>query len=147
MRRTAGYTAAALLLAGCISPHGAAVVDTDPAAWRTTATVELRNGDTTGRRELRIVVRHNLDFGSDTLTVALAVTSPDSLVFRDTLRLRLPERTTASALGTDASIPYREGVVLSHEGDYKFDFTPLRSVRGIEAIGVEMIQKEPNGKR
>lgn len=68
--RTA-LAAAALLAAGCMSPHGAVATDVNSASWSDPAPLTLANADTTTLRDVNLFLRCNDRFAEDSLTVRI----------------------------------------------------------------------------
>lgn len=139
--------AAVVCLSACDVPHTTVTADTDPLRWSEAAALSLHNDDTTALHDLRLLIRYNTAFQADTLALEIAAEAPDSVVYRDTVRLRVPHSTAAAALKRDLSVPYRCDVRFPQAGEYHLCVMPLAPVRGVEAVGVEMITKHSNGKR
>ena len=137
--RTA-LAAAAFLAAGCVSPHGAVATDVNSASWRDSAPVTLANADTTTLRDIALFLRCNDRFAEDTLTVRIATVTPDSLRFGEWFLLVIPHPKGPAALMREAAIPYRRRIRLTQHGDYRCSVTPVRPVRGVEAVGVDLQQ-------
>lgn len=141
MRRPAAYiaaAAAALLAGGCVSPQQSAATDVNPLRWDSRAEIRLPNADTVTLRDATIFLRCNDRFTEDTLTVRIATLTPDSLRFGEWFRLVIVRPEGPAALVREAAIPYRRRIRLSEAGDYRFDITPVRPVRGIEAVGIDL---------
>lgn len=126
------------LLVGCTAPQGIYFADTDAASWQEPVAVAVPNADTLSARDLAIVLRCNESFRDDTLTLHISVLAPDTLRFAEPYTLRIPRSRSAAAVSREATIPYRLRTVLADSGTYRFSFTPTRSVRGIEAIGLSI---------
>ena len=143
MKRSAGHIAAvtaALLAGSCISPHQSAVTDVNPARWDSRAEIRLPNADTVSLRDAVIFLRSNDRFAEDTLTVRIATVTPDSLRFGEWFLLVIPHPKGPAALMCEAAIPYRRRIRLTQHGDYRCSVTPVRPVRGVEAVGVDLQQ-------
>lgn len=132
----AGAFIAAGLLFGCASPRGSYFTDTSPDSWRKSITVAFPNADTLSTREISIALRCNEMFRDDTLSLHVALLSPDSLRYEEPVVLRIPRGRYAAPVSREIVIPYRQNSVLADSGEYLFTFTPMRSVRGIEAVGL-----------
>ena len=137
--RTA-LAATAFLAAGCVSPHGAVATDVNSASWRDSAPITLANADTTTLRDIALFLRCNDRFAEDTLTVRIATVTPDSLRFGEWFLLVIPHPKGPAALMREAAIPYRRRIRLTQHGDYRCSVTPVRPVRGVEAVGVDLQQ-------
>ena len=133
---------AALLATGCLSPHQSAVTDVDAASWREAAHLTLPNSDTTTLRDLELFLRCNDLFTEDTLTVRIAVVTPDSLRHEEPFGLVFPPAHTPAALTREADIPYRRRVRFARTGDYLITITPGRPVRGVEAVGINIVKSQ-----
>lgn len=142
MKRSAAHIAAAavaaLLAGSCVSPHQSAATDVDPVRWDSRAEIRLPNADTVTLRDAVIFLRCNDRFTEDTLTVRIATITPDSLRFGEWFLLVIPRSEGPAALMREASIPYRRRICLTQSGDYRCIITPIRPVRGIEAIGIDL---------
>lgn len=145
MRLPAGHIAAALaalLSAGCISPHHSAATDVDPHRWTQGAEILVSDADTVTLHDAALFLRCNDRFDEDTLTVRIAVTSPDSLRCEEHFRMVIPRPKGPAALMREAVIPYRRRICFARSGDYRFTVTPLRPVRGVEAMGINLTKSE-----
>lgn len=112
------------------------MTDVDAVAWSKPTTVTFANTDTTARRDVSLLLRLNDHFTADTLTVSIALHTPDSLHFREDFRLTIPLRQAPSSITREVTIPYRRRVVFDRAGDYLFTIIPSRSVTGVEAVGI-----------
>ena len=124
MKRSAGHiaaVAAALLAGSCVSPHQSAVTDVNPARWDSRAEIRLPNADTVSLRDAVIFLRCNDRFAEWFLLV-------------------IPHPKGPAALMREAAIPYRRRIRLTQHGDYRCSVTPVRPVRGVEAVGVDLQQ-------
>lgn len=126
------------LAAGCVSPHQSAAADVDPGCWIAGAQIVLHNADTVTLRDAVVFLRCNDRFTEDTLTVRIATVAPDSLRFEETFLLDIPGTGTPAALAQEIDIPYRRRICFGQAGDYRFTVTPVRPVRGIEAVGIDL---------
>ena len=81
MRRGLFAAAAALLLsgvAGCALDSWSAAADVNPSEWAAGAGILFPNADSLARYDATLFLRCNDRFAEDTLTVRIAVTTPDS---------------------------------------------------------------------
>ena len=108
----------------------------DPVSWKDPAGIVLANADTTSLRDLTLFLRCNDRFAEDTLTVRIAVTTPDSLRSEELFLLAIPRTPSPAALVREAAVPYRRAIRLGRTGDYRFTVTPTRPIRGVEAVGL-----------
>lgn len=129
--------AVVLTVAGCMAPRNSFFAGVNPQHWEHPAEVVVPNGDTLSMRRLSVVLRCNRSFGSDSLPLDIAVISPDSQRFCESVVLGIPEYRQTAVTGI-VSVPYRENVCLRRCGDYKFVFKPHAAVQGIEAVGIEV---------
>ena len=104
------------------------------------AEIRLPNADTVSLRDAVIFLRCNDRFAEDTLTVRIATVTPDSLRFGEWFLLVIPHPKGPAALMREAAIPYRRRIRLTQHGDYRCSVTPVRPVRGVEAVGVDLQQ-------
>lgn len=135
--------AAALAGGGCITPTRSCATDVDAAAWSTPAEILLPNTDTLALQDIVLFLRCNDRFDEDTLTVRIAVRTPDSLRHEEPFTLVVSRTDTPAALMRVAKIPYRRHVLLARQGDYRVSITPTRTVCGIEAVGIDLVRTEP----
>lgn len=140
--RTAITATAALLAVGCVSPHGALVTDVDAASWDTPAVITLDNADTTTLRDINLFLRCDNRFAEDTLTVRITVRTPDSLRHTEPFLLAIPPAHAPAALSSETSVPYRRRVCFGRTGDYHVTITPCRPVKGVEAVGINIVKSE-----
>lgn len=140
----AAAVVAAAVAGGCLSPHQSTAVDVDPVAWRTPAELRLPNADTVSLRDLRIFLRCNDRFTEDTLTLRIAVQTPDSLRFEEFFPIDIPRTEGPAALARESVIPYRRSVCFARSGDYRLTIAPVRTLRGVEAVGINIVRSEPD---
>lgn len=93
-----------------MSPHGAAVTDVNALGWEAPATIVVTNTDTTTLRDMDLFLRYDDRMDEDTLTVRIAVVTPDSLRHEEAFRLVLPAAHTPAALSREADLPYRRRI-------------------------------------
>lgn len=142
VRSIAAVTAVLLLAGGCVSPRQSAAADVDPVRWSGAAEIRLANADTVTLRDAALFLRCNDRFAEDTLTVRIATVTPDSLRFEEPFLLVIPRPEGPAAMMREAVIPYRQRILFTQSGDYRFIVTPVRPVRGIEAVGINMTKSE-----
>ncbi len=123
---------------GCVSPCQSAATDINPAQWRHTAEIRIENTDTVTWRDAALFLRYDERFKEDTLTVRIAAVSPDSLRFEEYFLLAIPRTEGPAALTSEALIPYRIRLRLDRRGEYRWCITPVRNVRGVEAVGIRL---------
>ena len=128
---------AAIAMCSCLAPENAAMVGTDMHSWEKAKSLTYENSDTLSLRDLNIAIRYNESFQERTLPLRIVIMSPDKRVFEETISLQLLHPSTALAVSTTESRPYRKDITLSQKGTYVFAFKPLSEVKGIEAIGIE----------
>ncbi|WP_418982655.1 hypothetical protein [Alistipes sp.] len=147
MKRGIRHITAAIVAAGiaggCLSPHQSTAVDVDPVAWHTAAELRLPNADTLSLRDLRLFLRCNDRFTEDSFTVRIVLRTPDSLRFEESLLIDLPRSEGPAALAREHIIPYRRQVRFARSGDYLLRITPLRPLRGVEAVGLNIVASTP----
>lgn len=123
---------------GCQSPDQNVVTDVNPARWEHAAEIRMENADTVTLRDASFFLRYDDRFTEDTLTVRIATISPDSLRFEETFLLAIPRIESPAALTAESTIPYRHRLRLTKSGEYRWCVTPIRSVRGVEAVGIHL---------
>ena len=139
MRRIAHIVLSVVVVAlwGCRTTDPARMVGVDIERWSEAATLEYDNRDTLAVRALNIALRYNDTFKASELPLKIAITTPDSLHYEEVVTLELHRPSTALAVATTESLPYRRGVTLNRCGRYTFSVHPLVEVRGMAAIGIE----------
>lgn len=143
MKRSIGHILLAggvLLTAagGCGSPYQTSAADVNPLRWEEPAGIRIENADTVTLRDAAIFLRYNDRFAEDTLTVRIATLSPDSLRFEEEFLLAIVRTGGPAALQHETLIPYRRRIRLLRNGEYRIFITPVRPVRGVEAVGVRL---------
>lgn len=123
---------------GCGSPYQTSAADVNPLRWEEAAEIRIGNADTVTLRDAAIVLRYNDRFAEDTLTVRIATLSPDSLRFEEEFLLAIARTESPAALQHENLIPYRRRIRLLREGEYRIFVTPVRPVRGMEAVGIRL---------
>lgn len=118
------------------------VADVDASGWDSPVAIILTNNDTTTLRDMDLFLRYDGRMDEDTLTVRIAVITPDSLRHEEPFRLALPPIHTPAALSREADIPYRRRIRFARTGDYRISITPGRPVKGIEAVGINIVKSE-----
>lgn len=140
----------AAVVTGCSgSADSSASMETavNPSGWKAGETVEVSydNRDTVSLRVLSLfVVGDGLEQCVGT-AVEVAVVSPDSLRFADTLRL-IP-----ADVSDDRRVwnrIFRADAVLNRTGQYIFEMTPCENAElyGMRAVGIEITNTD-NGER
>ncbi len=131
-----------LLMVGCMRPTQAVMEDVNPYGWSEMVEVEFENGDTTTQRDLYLVIRNNRDFRADSLPLRITLVNPDSAHYSEPVTAPMQHRRTPAALHPTDEIPYRRRVVLNRMGSYRICIEPLAEVRGVEAVGINIIKSE-----
>ena len=62
--------------------------------------------------------------------------------WEEAFRLALPAAHTPAALSREADLPYRRRIRFARTGDYCITVTPGRPVKGIEAVGINIVKSE-----
>ena len=127
-------------LCSCLAPQNVEMVGVDMESWRSADSLVYENSDTLSLRNLNIAIRYNDNLKRSVLPLKIGVTTPDARHYADTVALQLYHPSTALAVATTESLPYRSSVLLNQKGCYTFSFEPLEEVRGVEAIGIEIKQ-------
>ena len=138
--RTGLAAATVLLTTACTSSHRTIAADVPFAAWDRTVEMAFDNDDTTSLCDLTLFLRCNDRFVEDTLTVRIEIRTPDSLRCEEPFILAIPHANSPAALVREAVIPYRRRVCFERPGQYRVRITPSRSVRGVEAVGVDIAE-------
>ena len=142
MRLTA-VLLALIVSAGCTSSY----IDMQPVdvyGWSKPVSIVYSNSDTTSLKDIAIAVRYNDYLRADTLSVDIQTSLPDVHQHKERIVLHLKRDYKATAITASESVPYRNACTLSQSGHYIFTITPCRTVKGVEAVGIDIKQ---NGKR
>ena len=116
------------------------MTDVNALGWEAPATIVVTNTDTTTLRDMDLFLRYDDRMDEDTLTVRIAVVTPDSLRHEEAFRLAAAH--TPAALSREADLPYRRRIRFARTGDYCITVTPGRPVKGIEAVGINIVKSE-----
>ena len=125
-------------LCSCLAPQNVEMVAVDMESWHSADSLVYENSDTLSLRQLNVAIRYNDNLKRGVLPLKIGVTTPDARYYADTVALQLHHPSTALAVATTESLPYRSSVLLNQKGYYTFSFEPLEEVRGVEAIGIEI---------
>lgn len=131
-----------LLFTACMRPTQAVMEDVHPYRWQEAAEVRFENGDTTTLRDLRLVVRSNREFRNDSLRLKITLLNPDSAHYSEVVAAPMQHPHMPAALHLTDEIPYRRGVVLNRLGEYRILIEPQEEVRGVEAVGINIVKSE-----
>lgn len=134
---------AIVLLTQCrVSENNVVMTDVDINDWNEEASISYTNKQTESNYDLSIMLHVNRRFKAKELELEITTMTPDSLRYseRVTLPVRFSWEQTSSAT-SDIDIPYRQSVTLRCEGVYKMVITPLQSIVGVEAAGVNFQMK------
>lgn len=133
---------AALLAGGCLTEDRSFAVDVDARSWSTPATFTLPNADTATRCDLQFFLRCDECLAGDTVTFRIAVTTPGRLRFEELFATTVPRTQSPAALLRERIVPYRRAVRLAETGDYRISIAPLRPLKGVEAVGLNIVKSE-----
>ena len=142
--RMGAVVAFAGVMAGCLSPHRTVVADVDPTGWTEPVTVRFTNADTLSACDLRLVVRYDGAFDVPAVDLELITVAPDSIRCSERFTLQVVRRPAPAPLLRDTVVPYRRNAVLDRCAEYSLTIRPLESVRGIEAVGLDIVESEQN---
>lgn len=129
-------------ICSCLSPERVVVRDLPEAEWRDSLHLTYLNNDTTALHEVRIVLRLDNACREDSLTLRMAIYSPDSLTAAEYHRLLIERKRGAAPLQRIVEVPYRRGVLLQRTGAYHFVLTPTRPMKGVEAVGLKFTTEQ-----
>lgn len=102
----------------------------------------LPNADTLSLHNLRLVLRCNERFAEDTFSVRIAVRTPAALRYEEPFLIAVPRGGGLAALMRENAVLYRRHVRLAEAGDYRVTITPMRPLRGVEAVGIDLVKNE-----
>ncbi len=131
-----------LLMSGCVTPCRCVAVDVRDGIWDTSVAIRVDNADTVTLHNAVIFLRCNERFSQDTLTLSVMTTTPDSLRCEENLRLVVPPQVTPAPLSGEVTVTYRERIRWDRLGVYTIQITPVRPVRGVEAVGINFVKSE-----
>lgn len=117
-----------------MSGHGSVATDVNPAGWDTAAELEYENLDTISLREAALLIRYDnsATFG----TFVVEVRSPSGAKARDSVMVSLEPHAASNNL-REIGITYRDSVLFSEQGIYKFSIAPPEGTRGIWSTGLD----------
>lgn len=141
-RFAAGLAASVWLATGCSTPYRSVAADVDAGAWDAPVELMLPNTDTLGCYDWQFFVRCDERIAPDTFTVRIAVVTPDSLRFEEPFAVQLPACTTPAARLCEHLLDYRRRVRLARTGDYRLTVSPVRTLSGIEAVGIQTVESD-----
>lgn len=126
-----------LIAAGCRTEVPAVVASVDPRGWDGPVTLIVENRDTVSERRISVVLRHGAD--CDSLPLRMEVSLPDAGHYGERFVI-YPSRERPSSVSVTERFPYRDRSVLSEYGYYLFTISPLSPVKGVEAVGIEIVK-------
>lgn len=111
--------------------------DVDINGWSDEITLSYTNDDTTTNYDLSLMLHINRRFAAEQVEVEIITMTPDSLRYGE--RVSLPvnfEWESPTTPMCDIALPYRKDVHLRCKGEYKMTITPLQSITGVAAAGI-----------
>lgn len=120
---------------GCRTDVPAVVKSVNPQGWNEAVTLIVDNRDTVSERLISIVLRHAAV--CDSLPLYVEVSTPDTKYYGE--RFVVYPHGRNSSIPVTESFAYRSGSVLSECGYYLFTVWPQTPVRGVEAVGIEIV--------
>lgn len=131
----------AAALCSCSTGRQSYAADTDLKSWNSAAEIVVPNTDTTTLRDISVFIYHTDTFREDSLTLRITTTTPDSLRRTEYLQLVTRRHRSAAMSGEQAAV-YRREAVFNKKGNYTMTITPVRSVKGVAATGVQLSKSE-----
>lgn len=141
-RHLLAVIAAAGLAVSCQAPRQSTAVDVDARSWDRAAVLTLPNADTATLRDLQLFLRCDDRFAEDTFSVRIAIKTPSGLRCEEPFLVAAPRSNGPAALLREHRIPYRRRIRLAEAGDYRVSIAPLRPLRGVEAVGIDLSTSE-----
>ena len=127
-----------LLFVQCRTTECSVVMeDVDINGWSDEINLSYTNNDTTTNYNLSLMLHINRRFASEQVEVEIVTMTPDSLRYSE--RVSLPVNfvwDSHTMPMKDVAIPYRQDVHLRCKGEYKMTITPLQSITGVAAAGI-----------
>lgn len=127
----------AFILSACgVKSNTVVMGDVDLRGWHNTATITYDNSSL-DERQMSVMLHVNSKFDAEYINMEVKMLTPDSLSFEEQVKLTCPATKEIPTAGSiDIEIPYRQNVRLRKKGLYTFELTPMQSVAGIEAVGI-----------
>lgn len=119
----------------CVSGHDSVAADVNPAGWQGAAEMDYENADTLSFREAALILRY--DCGATAGTFIIEACAPSGAKARDSIGLELLPCTASNNL-REIRLPYRDSVIFSEQGIYKFSIVPPEGTRGIWSAGIDL---------
>ena len=114
------------------------MVEIGGSVWDRPVTVEIPNADTAGLYDLHIAMRHDGSGEGRTVGMMVRTVAPDSTWVEERVTLTVGDDGRSRSAQHEAECIYRRRVTLRREGEYRMTLTPVRAVRGVTAVGVEL---------
>ncbi len=126
---------------GCIASHQSMVEDVNVEWWGESKGFVINNVDTTTLRDMEIFVRYYPSMiVSDSISLIIDISTPDSLTLRERVTVRLEKERGKGAENRIKQSIYRDNIVWAKHGEYNIDITPVSNYRGISAVGINTIK-------
>lgn len=110
--------------------------DVNTSSWDNVIDLHYTN-DETEFRNLSLMLRVRDSFKSDELRLEITTLTPDSLSYNEQVIFPVEFHWQGSvARSLEIELPYRQGVVMKHKGEYIIKLRPLHPVAGIESAGI-----------
>ncbi|MFI3303889.1 MAG: hypothetical protein SNF68_04375 [Rikenellaceae bacterium] len=143
--RVLALVASLALMVGCagrsrvVIKTSAYVADVDTHMWSGLTTIDIPIRDSVSRRDLSIFVKHQPQAKLDSIRVKIFTTAPDKTTHLDTITIPLNNNSKGRRGSAKINLrPYRNGVLWSQGGNYTISVYPMSTIKGVEAVGVEM---------
>lgn len=140
MRALTTMAACAVVLCGCNTASRSHVTEIRGRVWEAPAEITVPNSDTLGLYDLSIALRHDGSPAGSVVEMTVRTVTPDSLWTEERIAVSIGDDGRSRSSQHETVCPYRRGVRLSRTGDYRITVTPLRPVKGVVAVGVDMSQ-------
>ncbi len=124
--------------AGCAVPSQTVAADVDMKSWDYAAAVVVCNNDTVTMHDVTLFLRCNERLREDTVTLRVLTTAPDSLRCEELVHMILYHKHEPASLTAEYTTPYRRQIRLPLIGKYRFSIAPVRSLCGVEAVGIQL---------
>ena len=109
--------------------------DTDPLGWeRTMLSFEMENTAEEGQLDLGIYLRFDGTLDVQRVRMGVRAQAPDGAWVQDSVVANVAHHGGNGFF--EISIPYRNGVVFSQTGTYRFTIGTASPVRGVRAVGI-----------
>ncbi len=129
-----------IVVGGCVASHQSVVTDIDVRGWSDTECIVMNNSDTSTLRDIELFARYSPSLVDDSVTLSINTISPDSTTYSEELKIYFDSSMNERSASKMGIYPYRRRVVWRQLGSYQIEITPSAHVKGIEAMGINIVK-------